>query len=69
MRDERFYAEMRKGRISLFKPTENADEWFNMLLIHQNRCVDQVCRLRQSAPTSTQCDPQSQVIGARRRLR
>ena len=37
IRDERFHAEMRKNRISMFRPSENADEWFNLLLIHQNR--------------------------------
>lgn len=37
IRDERFHAEMRKNRISMFRPAEDADSWFNLLLIHQNR--------------------------------
>jgi double-strand break repair protein MRE11 len=37
IRDERFHAEMRKNRISMFRPAENPHEWFNLLLIHQNR--------------------------------
>lgn len=37
IRDERFHAEMRKNRISMFRPSENANDWFNLLLIHQNR--------------------------------
>jgi double-strand break repair protein MRE11 len=37
IRDERFHAEMRKNRISMFRPAEDAESWFNLLLIHQNR--------------------------------
>lgn len=37
VRDERFHAEMRKQRISMFRPEEDPDSWFNLLLIHQNR--------------------------------
>jgi double-strand break repair protein MRE11 len=37
MRDERFHYEMRQNRISLYKPAEDPEEWFNLLLIHQNR--------------------------------
>jgi double-strand break repair protein MRE11 len=39
IRDERFHAEMRNNRISMFQPAEDADEWFNLLLIHQNRAT------------------------------
>lgn len=37
IRDERFNAEMRKNRITLFQPSEGAQDWFNLMLIHQNR--------------------------------
>ena len=39
IRDERFHAEMRKNRISMFRPAEDAEAWFNLLLIHQNRLI------------------------------
>ena len=44
IRDERFHAEMRKNRISMFRPAEEADAWFNLLLIHQNRWVAIILR-------------------------
>ncbi|KAH8915011.1 Metallo-dependent phosphatase, partial [Atractiella rhizophila] len=37
IRDERFHYEMKNGRISMFRPQEGADEYFNLVLIHQNR--------------------------------
>lgn len=39
IRDERFHYEMKAGRIALWKPKEEAEDWFNLLLIHQNRSV------------------------------
>lgn len=39
IRDERFHAEMRKNRISLFQPDSDPQSWFNLLLIHQNRAA------------------------------
>ncbi|GAA95975.1 uncharacterized protein L969DRAFT_26055 [Mixia osmundae IAM 14324] len=37
MRDERFHQELRAGRIRYMKPQDQAEEWFNLMLIHQNR--------------------------------
>jgi len=37
IRDERFHAQMRARQIQLFKPAENPEEWFNIILVHQNR--------------------------------
>lgn len=37
IRDERFHFEMRSNRIRMSKPVEYRDEWFNMMLVHQNR--------------------------------
>jgi len=39
IRDERFHAQMRARQIVLFKPAENPEEWFNIILVHQNRSV------------------------------
>lgn len=39
LRDERFVNEMRKNRVSMFRPAEDPDSWFNLLLIHQNRAT------------------------------
>ncbi|KAM0750789.1 DNA repair exonuclease [Meredithblackwellia eburnea MCA 4105] len=37
IRDERFHYEMKHNRIKMFRPVEDQDEWFNILLVHQNR--------------------------------
>lgn len=37
IRDERFHHEMSQNRMSLFRPEEGAEDWFNILLVHQNR--------------------------------
>lgn len=37
IRDERFHAQMRARQIQLFKPAENPEDWFNIILVHQNR--------------------------------
>lgn len=39
IRDERFHYEMKGGRIRMMKPRENAQDWFNIMLVHQNRYV------------------------------
>lgn len=39
IRDERFHYEMKNNRIKLFKPKEDPEDWFNILLVHQNRFV------------------------------
>ena len=37
IKDERFHYEMRNRRISLYRPAEDPDSWFNILVVHQNR--------------------------------
>ncbi|KAM0786756.1 hypothetical protein ACM66B_002191 [Microbotryomycetes sp. NB124-2] len=37
VRDDRFHFEMRKRRIKMFRPLEDKDDWFNIVLVHQNR--------------------------------
>ncbi|EGG01081.1 uncharacterized protein MELLADRAFT_39329, partial [Melampsora larici-populina 98AG31] len=37
IRDERFHYEMRSNRIRMSRPAEYRDEWFNLMLVHQNR--------------------------------
>lgn len=37
VRDERFNFELNSGRIRLFRPSTDPDDWFNIMLIHQNR--------------------------------
>lgn len=39
IRDERFHYEMQSNRMSLFRPAEDPEDWFNVLLVHQNRFV------------------------------
>jgi double-strand break repair protein MRE11 len=39
IRDERFHHEMQNGRIRLVEPVEDHEEYFNLLLVHQNRYV------------------------------
>ncbi|GAA5844842.1 hypothetical protein JCM11251_007344 [Rhodosporidiobolus azoricus] len=37
IRDDRFMFELTNRRINLYRPAEEADEWFNIVLVHQNR--------------------------------
>ncbi|KAG0151051.1 hypothetical protein CROQUDRAFT_598967 [Cronartium quercuum f. sp. fusiforme G11] len=37
IRDERFHYEMRSNRIRMSRPVEYRDDWFNIMLVHQNR--------------------------------
>ncbi|OAV94569.1 hypothetical protein PTTG_03792 [Puccinia triticina 1-1 BBBD Race 1] len=37
IRDERFNYEMRSNRIRMSRPAEFKDQWFNLMLVHQNR--------------------------------
>lgn len=37
VKDERLHFELRSNRVRMFKPSEFADEWFNILCVHQNR--------------------------------
>lgn len=39
IRDERFHHEMQNGRIRLVEPVEDHEQYFNLLLVHQNRYV------------------------------
>lgn len=37
IRDARFHYELNNNRIKLFTPADGAENWFNILLVHQNR--------------------------------
>ncbi|TPX61200.1 hypothetical protein PhCBS80983_g01238 [Powellomyces hirtus] len=37
VRDERLNRTFQKKKVKMFRPSEDADNWFNMLVIHQNR--------------------------------
>lgn len=39
MKDERISHELRERHVCMFRPAENPDQWFNILTVHQNRCV------------------------------
>ena len=36
-RDERLYRMFRKGRVKFLRPSEKEGDWFNVLMLHQNR--------------------------------
>ncbi|GAA6019654.1 hypothetical protein JCM10207_006959 [Rhodosporidiobolus poonsookiae] len=37
IRDDRFVFELTNRRINLYRPAEDPEDWFNILLVHQNR--------------------------------
>ncbi|GAA5999486.1 MRX complex nuclease subunit [Rhodotorula paludigena] len=37
IRDDRFVFELTNRRINLYRPAQDPDDWFNILLVHQNR--------------------------------
>jgi hypothetical protein len=37
VKDQRMHFELRSNRVRMYMP-RNKDEWFNVLLLHQNRC-------------------------------
>lgn len=39
VKDARMHYELRSNRVKMFMPEEGEEEWFNMLLVHQNRFV------------------------------
>jgi len=39
VKDQRMHFELRSNRVRMYMPKDK-DEWFNILLIHQNRCVE-----------------------------
>lgn len=39
IRDERLYRSFQRKKVSLLRPPENQQEWFNILLFHQNRAA------------------------------
>lgn len=39
IRDDRFVFELTNRRINLYRPAQDPDDWFNILLVHQNRCA------------------------------
>lgn len=38
IKDQRMHFELRSGRVKMYMPTDK-DEWFNIMLLHQNRSV------------------------------
>ena len=36
-RDERLHRMFRKGRVKFLRPSEEEGDWFNVLVLHQNR--------------------------------
>ena len=49
VKDQRMHFELRSNRVRMFMPKDK-DDWFNMLLLHQNRYVHcWVSRVSQSA--------------------
>jgi hypothetical protein len=48
VKDQRMHFELRSNRVRMFMPKDK-DDWFNMLLVHQNRSVSacgRECKLR-----------------------
>lgn len=39
VKDARMHYELRSNRVKMFMPEEGEEEWFNLLLVHQNRSV------------------------------
>jgi double-strand break repair protein MRE11 len=36
LRDERLFREFRNGKVKFFRPSQQKDEWFNLMVVHQN---------------------------------
>lgn len=62
VKDERLQYELRAGHIRMYRPAEDPDDWFNILVMHQNRYVPRASCL---------ADPQrvAQPVGAYPRKR
>lgn len=41
--DERLYRMFVHNQVTMLRPKEDQDEWFNLFAIHQNRCVHICC--------------------------
>ncbi|CAO1636380.1 unnamed protein product [Parajaminaea phylloscopi] len=39
IKDERMHYELRSNRVRMYRPRENPDDWFNILVVHQNRAA------------------------------
>lgn len=53
VKDARMHFELRSNRVRMFMPRDKND-WFNVLLLHQNRCVHMlVVTVRVSDPRQT----------------
>lgn len=39
IRDERLYRTFVRRKVKVLRPCEDTDEWFNLMVIHQNRLV------------------------------
>lgn len=37
--DERLYRMFVNNQVTMLRPKEDQDEWFNLFAIHQNRCI------------------------------
>lgn len=37
IRDERLYRTFHQKKVKFMRPKENRDDWFNILVLHQNR--------------------------------
>lgn len=37
IRDERLNRTFKRNRVTLFRPTEDTEDWFNIFVLHQNR--------------------------------
>jgi len=54
VKDQRMHFELRSNRVRMYMPRDK-DDWFNILIIHQNRCVLFFSQTFQSR--SARCDP------------
>lgn len=39
IKDERMHYELRANRVRMYRPREDPDDWFNILVVHQNRAA------------------------------
>jgi len=53
VKDQRLHFELRSNRVRMYMPRDK-DDWFNILLIHQNRCVSSDGTLLDMLLTCTQ---------------
>ena len=39
IRDERLYRTFLRKNVKMLRPRQNMDDWFNLFVLHQNRCL------------------------------